>query len=126
MQERLVPIHFDFAAVADADSVYEIDIPVQCTIVGVEYTLHTVTGSPTGANIDIQDDGTDAITAIALAAFTALSKASWKSIDMGGANAPVEVAAGSILAIDLNLAGGTSPTAGLNGDIWVLLGGQKA
>lgn len=126
MEERLVPIPFYFGALADADGVWLQEIPFQCTIVAVNYTLHTVTGSPTGANIDIQDDTVDAITAIALAAFTAGSVAEWLSKHMGGSEDAVEVAAGSKLEIDLNLTGGTSPTAGLNGIIWALVGGKKA
>ena len=126
MEERLVPLSFFFAAVADVDGAWLQEIPFQCTIVAVDYTLHTVTGGPTGANIDIQDDTVDAITAIALAAFTAGSKAEWLAKHMGGAQIAVEVAAGSVLEIDLNLTGGTSPTAGLNGIIWVLIGSKKA
>ena len=126
MEERLVPLSFFFAAVADVDGAWLQEIPFQCTIVAVDYTLHTVTGGPTGANIDIQDDTVDAITAIALAAFTAGSKAEWLAKHMGGANDSVEVAAGSVLEIDLNLTGGTAPTAGLNGIIWVLIGSKKA
>ena len=126
MEERLVPLSFFFAAVADVDGAWLQEIPFQCTIVAVDYTLHTVTGGPTGANIDIQDDTVDAITAIALAAFTAGSKAEWLAKHMGGAQTAVEVAAGSVLEIDLNLTGGTTPTAGLNGIIWVLIGSKKA
>jgi len=126
MEERLVPLSFFFAAVADVDGAWLQEIPFQCTIVAVDYTLHTVTGSPTGADIDIQDDGVDAIVAIALAAFTAGSKAEWLTKHMGGAQTAVEVAAGSVLEIDLNLTGGTTPTAGLNGIIWVLIGSKKA
>jgi len=126
MEERLVPLSFFFAATAGVDGAWLQEIPFQCTIVAVDYTLHTVTGGPTGANIDIQDDTVDAITAIALAAFTAGSKAEWLAKHMGGANDSVEVAAGSVLEIDLNLTGGTSPTAGLNGIIWVLIGSKKA
>ncbi len=127
MDERLVAIDFYFAAIADTDGVWKLVIPFQLTLVDVEYTLHTVTGDPTGANIDIQDDTVDAIIAIALAAFIAGSVAEWKSNHMaGGEEDPVNVVAGSVLEIDLNLTGGTTPTAGLNGTIWGLVGGLKA
>lgn len=124
MDERTVLIPFYFAATADADGVWLQEAPQDLDIVGVFYTLHTVTGSPTGANIDIQDDGADAITAIALSAFTAGSTASWKTPHLGGSQTPVHVAAGSDLEIDLNLSGGTSPTAGLNGFLVCLLGAK--
>lgn len=124
MDEKTVLIPFYFGALADADGVYKQEILQDIDIVGVAGTLHTVTGSPTGLNIDIQDDGADIITAMAWAAFTAGSTASWKTPHFQGAETPLHVAAGSMLEIDLNLSGGTSPTAGLNGYIVALLGAK--
>lgn len=131
MDERLVPIDFYFEAVADADNVWLRKVPVQLTIVAVEYTIHTVGATVTAAGIDIQADlvtpgtGVDIITAIDLAAFSADSMAEWLSTHIaGGEEDPVDVPAGSILEIDLNITGGG--TLGLQGTIWALVGGLKS
>lgn len=125
MDERLVPIDFFFEARADADAVWVLTVPVQLTIVAVHYTLDAVSGTVTAAGIDIQDDGTDIIAAIDLAAFTKGNLAEWLSKHIaGGDEDPVTVAAGSLLEIDVNITGGGS--IGLNGTIWALVGGLKA
>lgn len=52
------------------------------------------------ATIDINDDGTEVITAISCA--VAATPGTWKSTHMGGTNAPVHLAAGSVISLDAN------------------------
>ena len=113
---------FEKAPLADADSVIAFQALEAMTIVGVSLEASVFTGSPTGFTIDIQDDGTDVIAAVA--ANTALTPGTWKSVHMGGTNAPVHIAAGSEVEIDLNLTGGSSPTATFTVVIWYLGGAQ--
>ena len=106
---RIVPLVFTAEAQADADGVHEFDVPVGMTILGVSLCAEAFANSPTGFNIDIQDDGTDVITAVA--ANTAGTPGTWYAPAFGGTETPVQVAAGSDVEIDINLVGGSSPTA---------------
>lgn len=64
--------------------------------------------------IDIDDDGTNVISGIVCA--TKATPGTWKSVDVGGTNAPVSVAADSVMALDANsAAAGTR----VHVDIWV-------
>ena len=56
-------------------------------IVYVSVVAEAFGGAPSGFDIDIQDDGVDAITAIA--ANTAKTVGTWVSKHFGGSNAPV-------------------------------------
>jgi len=94
----------------------------EMTVVGVSLCASLFSGSPTGCTIDIQDDTADVITAIT--ANTALTPGTWKSVHMGGTNAAVVIAAGSVVEIDLNLAAGSTPTAVIDVVIWYLAGDQ--
>lgn len=78
------------------------------TVVGATLCAAAFTGSPTGFNIDLNDDGTGVITA--LAANTAGTVAEWRTTATGGSNEVVHVARGSLLSVDINLAGGTTPS----------------
>lgn len=120
--EVMRTISFQVPALADADGVVDFEALEAMTIVGVSLCATVFTGSPTAFTIDIQDDGTDAIAAIT--ASTALTPGTWKSVHMGGTNAPVYVAAGSEVEIDLNLTGGSSPTATFTVVIYYLAGAQ--
>lgn len=120
MNERLVVFSFDAQAQVTANGVHEFVALKQMTIVGVSLCAEAFTGTPTGFNIDIQDDGTDVITAVA--AGTAGTPGTWKSTAIGGANAPVVVAADSSVEIDVNLTAGSTPTADYHVDIWALIG----
>ncbi len=70
------------------------------------FTIVGVTCSPSaddaGLTIDINDDGTGVITAIDAA--TKAAPGTWKSTHLGGSNAPVAVAAGSVISFDANSA----------------------
>jgi len=120
--EVMRTLSFHVAPLADADSVVDFSALEAMTIVGVSLCATVFTGSPTGFNIDIQDDGTDVITAIA--ANTALTPGTWKTAHMGGTETPVTIAAGSEVEIDLNLTGGSAPTAEFDVVIWYLAGAQ--
>ncbi len=71
-----------------------------------DITIVYVTVSPsvddTGMTIDIDDDGTNVITAIDCSDKNV--PGTWKSVDVGGANAPVIVAANSLMSLDANAA----------------------
>lgn len=105
-----------------ADSVIGFSALEGMTIVGVSLCAEAFTGTPTGFDIDIQDDGTDVITAVA--ADTAQTPGTWQSTHMGGTNDPVAIAAGSEVEIDVNFTGGSSPTADFTLLIYYLAGSQ--
>jgi hypothetical protein len=88
------------------------------TIVGLSLCAASFTGSPTAFTVDLNDDGVAAITA--LAANTAGTAGEWKSTAVGGANEPLAVAAGSVVSVDINFSGGTTPTADFTLAIWYL------
>ena len=99
MDERLESIGpFYLDDDADTHGVAGIYIPKDFRAVWLS-TFVTLSGTPTAADVDIQDDGVDAQAAIDISSngLTTLT--------------PFEVAAGSVIEIDLNLAGGTSPKA---------------
>jgi hypothetical protein len=111
---------FSVEGQADADSVICFQTLEQMTIVGVSLEAEAFTGTPTTFDIDIQDDGTDVITAVA--ASTALTPGTWKSTHFGGTNAPVTIAKDSEVEVDVNFSGGSSPTADFTLLIYYLSG----
>lgn len=117
---RVISLHHE--AIVATDSIHDFEALEAMTIVGVSFCASILTGTPTGVTIDIQDDGTDCITAIS--AGTALTPGTWQSTHMGGTEAPVYIAAGSEVEIDLNLAEGSTPTAVTDVVIWYLAGAQ--
>ena len=119
MNENLVVFDFDAQAQDDADSVHAFYAIKGFTIIGVSLEAESFANTPTGFNIDVQDDGTDVITAVA--ADTALTPGTWLSTAVGGSETPVKVAAGSEIEIDVNLVGGSSPTADYHAQLWVLM-----
>jgi hypothetical protein len=120
MSSQLLSFNFSAQAQADADGVHTIKVPFGITIVGVTLCAEAFTGSPTGFNIDIQDDTTDVITAVA--ANTAGTPGEWKSTHFGGSNTPVAVAAGSVVEVDVNLTGGSTPSADYDVTVFALAG----
>jgi hypothetical protein len=70
----------------------------------IDMTIVGVAASPnaddTGLTIDINDDGVEAIGAVVCD--TKATPGTWKSTHIGGTNAPVRVAAGSVLSLDAN------------------------
>ena len=122
MSEVMRTISFHVSPIAATDSVVDFQALEDMTIVGVSLCAEVFTGTPTGCTIDIQDDGTDVIAAIT--ADTALTPGVWQSVHMGGTNAPVHIVAGSEVEIDLNLTGGSTPTASFSVVIYYLGGAQ--
>jgi len=110
MNERLVPLTATLAAQADADGVAGFYVPDEFTILYVSHFL-SFANSPTAETIDIQDDGDDIETDIDV------STNGITTLDT-----PLRVAAGSVIEIDLNLTGGSSPTATGQITLWGLAG----
>ena len=79
------------------------------TIVGITLCAATLTGAPSGFNIDLNDDGTGVISTVS--ANTAGTVGEWRSTATGGVNDAVQVARGSLLSVDLNFSGGSTPSA---------------
>ena len=117
---NLVAFTFSAQAQGDADGVHTLFAMRGLTIVGVSLCAEAFTGTPTAFDVDIQDDGADIITAVT--ASTAGTAGTWKSTHFGGTNAPIEVAAGSEIEVDINLIGGSNPTADYDVTIWTLVG----
>ena len=120
--EVMRTISFHVSPIVATDSIVDFQALEDMTIVGVSLCAEVFTGTPTGCTIDIQDDGTDVIAAIT--ANTALTPGVWQSVHMGGTNAPVHIVAGSEVEIDLNLTGGSTPTASFSVVIYYLGGAQ--
>lgn len=70
---------------------------VPLTVVGV---VCAASADDAGLTVDVNDDGTGVITAIACA--TAATPGTWKSTHLGGANAPVHIAKDSVISLDAN------------------------
>jgi hypothetical protein len=115
-------LSFTIEAQDDADGVIVFEALEDMTIVGASLCAEAFTGTPSGFNVDVQDGGSDVITAIA--ANTAGTPGTWKTPHMGGSEVPVHVAAGSSVEVDVNLSGGSSPTADFTLLIYYLAGAQ--
>ena len=120
MSDRLVCFTLSSQAQADADGVHTLYAPVGLTLVGVTVCAEAFTGGPTGFNVDIQDDGVDVVTAVA--ASTPATPRAWLTPHFGGSQTPVGIAAGSKIEVDINLTGGSSPTADYDVTLWCLAG----
>ena len=119
MREMLVPFTFTLEAQAAANGAVEFETLCGFTLVGVSLCAAALGGSPTAFDIDIQDDGSDIVTAVA--ANSAGTSGTWKTPTFGGTETPVYVAAGSAVEIDVNFAGGSSPTADFCVILWALV-----
>lgn len=101
MNERIVAYNLN---IGDPDSTATVSASAAMVMVPFGCTLVYASVSPmeddAGATIDIQDDGTDIVTAIAAA--THATPGEWISTHCGGTNAPVEIAGGSEIEIDIN------------------------
>lgn len=104
MNERMVVLNF---SIGDPDSSAAVGDSAALQYIPFDFTIIFVTVQPmeddTGATIDIQDDGTDTAI-VGVDASDHDVPGTWKSVHMGGANAPVFIAAGSELEIDVNSA----------------------
>lgn len=121
MIANLVTINFSAQAQVAANGVHGVTVPKGCTLVGVSMWVEALTGSPTNINIDIQDDGTDIITAgITL---TAAGAGTWLTPTLGGTNTALNIASGSVVEVDVNFTAGSTPTADYDITLWLLMGG---
>ena len=103
MNERMtyipLPAVYPGASAALGDNYAYIDCIQGFTIVGV---TAAPSADDTGLTLDINDDGSAAISAISCA--DADVPGTWKSTHVGGTNTPVHVDAGSKLSFDANSA----------------------
>jgi hypothetical protein len=102
MNERLIPFaSFYLDAQADADGVNGVYVPEAILFTHISKFV-TNAGAPGTADIDIQDDGTDIVTASSI-----LSASASVLTELA---TPVRLAAASVVELDLNHSGGTTPT----------------
>ena len=116
----LVCVSFSAQAQGDADAVHAFVAPVGMMLVGAVVHPEAFTGTPTGFNIDVNAVETEVVKA--LAADTAGTAGVWKARHLGGSNAAVSVAAGTEVSIDINFAGGSTPTGDYDIQLWLLPG----
>ncbi len=101
MNERLIAYNLN---IGDPDETAGVTIAAAMVMVPFGCTLIYVSVSPfeddTGATIDIQDDGTDIVTAVDASDHDVPGE--WISIHAGGTQTPVAIAAGSEIEVDVN------------------------
>jgi hypothetical protein len=101
MNERLLVYSLN---IGDPDEAQAVGASGWLGMMPIGATLIYASVSPmeddTGATMDIQDDGTDIVTAIACA--TQATPGEWATTHVGGAETPVAIAAGSELELDFN------------------------
>lgn len=126
MNERLMCIPLTYGDVAgggDADVVAGFEAPVDMILVGASLSLDMVSGSPDGITLDFNDDDaaiSSDYTAVSVGT-TAGVVTQVKSTHFGGTIAPVRIAAGSEVDMDINIAGGSTPKARITALLWVLV-----
>jgi len=101
MSERLVTLQFQDGQVGlTLSTLYRyFYVPYDLTVV---YMEAGASADDAGLTVDLNDDGTTAIAALACA--TAATPGRWRSTHVGGTNAPVFIAAGSLCSLDANAA----------------------
>jgi len=113
MNERLVKFadfYLEVAGVEDADGVGgDTYVPEGILFTHISHSL-TLTGTPTASSIDIQDDGSDIVAAEDIS-----------TPGLAELSTPVRIAAGSLIEMDLNLAGGSTPKAAGQVALWGLV-----
>ena len=87
-------------------------LPVNAVIVYASFSPDT---DDAGLTVDINDDGSGVIEAIACA--VAATPGEWKSTHLGGAETPVKVAADSVISLDVNAA---AVAVAVYGQLWFL------
>jgi hypothetical protein len=116
MNERLITLCFTDGetGVTLGDNYRYFTVPEDMSIV---YVTTSPSVDDATCTIDINDDGSTAIAAIATAA--AATPGRWRSTHVGGTNAPVRVAAGSVCSLDANT---TSVDIVVHVQIWAVAG----
>lgn len=101
MNERIVTYNLNLTdpdeTAALGDSAAMVMVPFNATLI---YASVSPFEDDAGATIDIQDDGTDIVTAIDASDHDVPGE--WQSTHVGGTNAPLAIAAGSEIEIDIN------------------------
>lgn len=117
MNERLVTICVTDGEVGGSigDAYRTITVPCDMAII---YACASSNADQATQTVDINDDAVEIIGDIDAA--DASVPGTWKSTHMGGANAPIKVAAGSKLTLDLN--NNTDTNAKVMVQIWALTG----
>lgn len=115
-----VPLSLSAQAQADADAVHEIKLPFGVMITAVSLTPTGFTGTPTGFTIDLNVDGVEQLAA--LAADVAGTPVLWKSKHYQGDDEVIRASKDGVVSIDVNLAGGTTPTVSYDLVIWFVQG----
>ncbi len=115
-----VPLNFSAQAQADADAVHKIKLPFGVMLTAVSLSPISFTGEPTGFTIDLNVDG--AAKLAALAADEAGTPVNWKSKHHQGDDEVICVPKDGVVSIDVNLAGGTTPTVTYDLVLWLVQG----
>lgn len=118
MNERLVVLNFHRGQVgitlgANYQYFYA---PFDMTVV---YMEAGASADDAGLTVDLNDDGSAAIAALACA--TAATPGRWQSTHVGGSQTPVFIAAGSLCSLDANSAAADTDIAVT---IWALVGSK--
>ncbi len=120
MNERLICMNFmdgEVGITLGANYRY-ITVPFSLTIVAASASPSV---DDAGLTIDINDDGSDAITAIDASDLDV--PGTWKSTHVGGTETPVTIAAGSKISLDANSAAANTR---VHLQIWALVGEKTA
>ena len=116
-----VPFNIPLVGQADADAVRTVQFPFGVMITAVTVQPDAFTGTPTGFTVDLNVDG-DATDVAALAANTAGTVVHWLSKHHQGDDEVIRVAKNTDVTLDVNLAGGTSPTVDGIVTLWFIQG----
>ena len=116
-----VPFNIPLVGQADADAVRTIQFPFGVMITAVSVQPDAFTGTPTGFTVDLNVDG-DATDVAALAANTAGTVVHWLSKHHQGDDEVIRVAKNTDVTLDVNLAGGTTPTVDGIVTLWFIQG----
>lgn len=101
MNDKLVVLQFQDGQVGiTLSTLYRyFYVPFDITVV---YMEAGASADDPGLTVDLNDDGTGVIEALACA--TAATPGRWRSTHVGGTNDPVHIAAGSLCSLDANAA----------------------
>ncbi len=116
-----VPFNIPLVGQADADAARTIQFPFGVMITAVTVQPDAFSGTPTGFSVDLNVDG-DATDVAALAANTAGTVVHWLSKHHQGDDEVIRVAKETDVTLDVNLAGGTSPTVDGIVTLWFIQG----
>ncbi len=102
MNERLIAYTFNLADPVEGNALGALEtyfvLPFGATLV---YASGTPSVDDPGTTMDLMDDGA-AAGPTALACAVAATPGEWISTHSGGTNAPIAIAAGSVMSIDIN------------------------